>query len=48
MVIEIPDELKGVGEAVRAMVRQVEGGETKIAERKEQSIEPTVLVFVPA
>ena len=24
MVIEIPDELKGVGEAVRAMVRQVE------------------------
>jgi hypothetical protein len=24
MVIEIPDELKGVGEAVRAMVQQVE------------------------
>ena len=24
MVMEIPDELKGVGEAVRAMVRQVE------------------------
>ena len=24
MVIEMPDELKGVGEAVRAMVRQVE------------------------